>query len=278
MKLLQGTLITTHVDRHGDRMMLSALESALAHISRTFVPVGVEHDPRIPPQGRIVRAWIRELGDGEFALDGEFEMFEENERVPLGQEGRELPIRRFSHGQLAVEFDRQLRSELDQEEIKELAKLLGVSPEEEIKKSLDPLAVLTLGGAFVLGGIAGGFLNRVGEDAYEAFKSRLKKLFERRRSGPQETLLRLVFVVQHDGRDVEIEVIASRPDAQAIDDLLSHHLELLDSALPGMLASDPQLRRFVFEYAEGATTLRFAVRRDAVPMFPDMPRGQRRTD
>jgi hypothetical protein len=268
MKRLHGTLTTTHIDRHGDRMMLSALESGLAQINQMFVPVGVEHDPRIPPQGRIVRAWSRELDDGEFALDGEFEMFEAGDELPLGPEGRELPIRRFPTDRMAIEYDMQLRSQPDREEIDALAALLSVEAEEEVKKSLDPLAILTLGGAFALGGIAGGFLSRIGEDVYEVLKARLKTFFERRHSMPQETLLRLVFVVQHEGRDVEVELVASRPDAQAIDDLLSRYLPTIDDALPALIASGPDLKRFVFEYADGKTVLKFAVRRDAVPIFP----------
>jgi hypothetical protein len=193
MKIMRGTLMTTHVDRHGDRMMLSALESALEQIHRTFVPLGVEHDPRIPPQGRLVRASIRKLEDGEYALDGEFELFEPQERVPLGPDDRQIPIRRFGDGEMHVEFDRLLRSELDQQDIKDIATLFRTEPTEEVKKSVDPLAILTVGGAFVLGGIAAGVLSRIGEDAYEALKGKIKAFFERRNKAPEETLLHFFY-------------------------------------------------------------------------------------
>jgi hypothetical protein len=269
MKKMSGILTTTHVDRHGDQMMVSALESALSHIDRTFVPVGVEHDPRIPPQGRLVRASIRQLDDGEYALEGEFELFEPGDPLPFDAESaRELPIRRFPESKLVIEYDRQLRSSADQQDIAEIGRVFGIRPEEEIKKSVDPLAVLTIGGAFILGGIASGFLSRLGEDGYDILKARLRSLFRRRDEVPEESLLRFVFVVRDGDREVEVELIVSRPDDETLERLLDRELAVIDSMMPALLSSDDTIKRFVFEHSDGRSTLKFAVRRDAVPMFP----------
>jgi hypothetical protein len=76
---------------------------------------------------------------------------------------------------------------------------------------------------------------------------------------------------------VEVELIASRPDGEAIIDLLDRQLSLLDTALLGILDSDGDLQRIVFEYSDGKCTLRFGVRRDCVPMFPVNPKTTTRT-
>src|SRR5256885_2323193 len=91
MKRVSARIATTHLDKQGEKMALSALESMAAHIAKTYVPMGVEHDPPIPPIGRIVSASVVQLTEEEYAVEGELEIFEPDEVVPLGDGGRELP-------------------------------------------------------------------------------------------------------------------------------------------------------------------------------------------
>jgi hypothetical protein len=268
MKTVKARITTTHVDRHGDRMMLSALESALEHYRTKYIPVGIEHDPRIPPQGRVVSVEIVALDDGHYALDADIEMFEAGDQPPLEPGGREIPVGRFGEHPVTVMSDRQLREQRDQEDIMAIADALDGERSEEIKKALEPIAILTIAGTFVLGAFATGFLSRVGEDAYDAAKQAIKRLFARRNQAAEETLLRLVLEVEDRGRVVEVEIIASRPDNEAIDRLFGAALVEIESLLPSLLASSPDLRRFVFEYSNQGLHLSFAVRRDAMPLFP----------
>jgi len=79
-------MITSHVDKHSEKMALSALEDLVDLVNKQYTPMGIEHDPRIPPVGRVLSAHIEELEDGEFAVDGIAEVFEEGElllRPPL---------------------------------------------------------------------------------------------------------------------------------------------------------------------------------------------------
>jgi hypothetical protein len=39
------------------------------------IPINIEHDPTMPPVGRVVGARLRELPDGELLLEGEEELF-----------------------------------------------------------------------------------------------------------------------------------------------------------------------------------------------------------
>ena len=52
-------------------------------VKTAYIPMGIEHDPRIPPLGRVITAEITHLPDGEYALDAKVEVFEEGDVVPL---------------------------------------------------------------------------------------------------------------------------------------------------------------------------------------------------
>lgn len=167
MERIKAVLTTTHVDEHGDKMTLSALESLIDQIRTEYIPVGLEHDPRIRPFGRVVAANIKPLGDDEFAVEGEIELFEPGDEIPLVDEDRQIPIHTYSADSVEIRFDRGFADESDRRLIRQIADLFHSKPQQEVKKALDPLTVLTIGGAFVLGGIAQGFLSRLGQDSYE---------------------------------------------------------------------------------------------------------------
>lgn len=58
MKYHKAITLTTHVDRHGDHFTREALVSMVDQIDKHYIPVNIEHDPRIPPQGRVVGAEV----------------------------------------------------------------------------------------------------------------------------------------------------------------------------------------------------------------------------
>lgn len=68
-------------------MSLEALESAASQINGERAPqVGVEHDPTLPPIGKVIKAEILPTGDGEHDLIGYQEIFERSAmtRLPDG--------------------------------------------------------------------------------------------------------------------------------------------------------------------------------------------------
>jgi hypothetical protein len=268
MKTSHAILTTTHVDRHGDRMTLAALEHALDEINnRKWIPLTYEHDPRIPPFGRVVRAQIRQLNDGEYGLEGELEIFEPGDELPLADEDRELAAFSMEPNGLKILFDRQFLSTEDQLDIAEIARLLEVSPEQEFKKSIDPIAVLTICACFIASQIATGFLNRLGEEGYNRFRSRLKSIISRRIKLQAETLFRLVLIVQESDRNVQVEIIASQPTELEIDQIFTKQTGVLDSVLPSLIA-DQSLRRLVLEFKDNRLIVCFGVRKDAVTLYP----------
>ncbi|MDR7076587.1 hypothetical protein J2Y03_001590 [Neobacillus niacini] len=69
-------LSSTHVDRHGMRMSKTALDRAAEQINGPFVVgMGIEHDVLLPPIGKIVKASVEKLPDGEYGLFGEYKLF-----------------------------------------------------------------------------------------------------------------------------------------------------------------------------------------------------------
>ncbi|HUB87370.1 MAG TPA: XkdF-like putative serine protease domain-containing protein [Verrucomicrobiae bacterium] len=165
MKPFEAVLSSNQVDRHGEVMSKGALESAAAVLNKNYVQMGVEHDPRHPPIGRFVEAWIEEQPDGVILLKGRGELFEESDKLPDSVE-KFIVEREHAEGPLQISFDRTYNSDADQADIKSIANRFGSEPKQEIKKALEPLSILTIGGAFILGGIASGFFGQIGADAY----------------------------------------------------------------------------------------------------------------
>lgn len=130
-------------------------------VNKQYIPMGIEHDPRIPPQGRLVSAKVVKLEDGEYGVEGVGEIFEPGDSYELKDDGREIPLHRQDADNLHIQFDRNYRDRDDQDIINELGRIFGSEPQEEITKSIDPINILTICGAFVLGGIATGFLENL---------------------------------------------------------------------------------------------------------------------
>jgi hypothetical protein len=267
MYRLTGILTSTHVDRHGDRMMLSALEDGVKQINAGYLPFGVEHDPRIAPIGRVVAARIKKLEDGEYGLEGEIEIFETGDALPLREDGRQIPLRTYPIDRLQVVYDMAFQDDESKALINEISKQLGTEPTQESKKSLEPIAVMIIGGgAFILGQLAKGFFSRLGQDGYEALKVGLKKLFQYRQSCGKDTLLEVSLVVPIQGHDVEVDILCKNPSSGMLDDVFKKQLQRIDDTLPTLVHPHHGIRKLVFEHEDGNIHLRFAVRRDAVPL------------
>ena len=266
MKLSSQIIATTHVDLHSERMTVGALESLVELINGSHTPVGIQHDPRIAPVGRVASARVRKLDDGEYAAEAVVELFEPGDEIRLIDGDRELPIHRCEGQGLEVLYDRNFRDSEDQVLIQRIGGLFGTRPQEEVKKAVDPLTVLSIGGVFVLGCIAKGFLTKLGGDAYESLKDCLKKLFARRKAG--ENLLVFRAVVTTPGYDAEVVVVLSNPSDADIEDFLELALPMLDELVQACWDPQSGLKRLVFEYSDKRLTLKFGVRKDAVPLYP----------
>jgi hypothetical protein len=267
LKILSGIVATTHIDKHFERLSLGTLESMAEQANSSYIPNMVEHDPRIPPKGRMASARVIKLPDGEYGLETVTEEFEPGEHIKFRNNGREIPVHQHSPDTLDLRFDRNFRNPEDQQLIGEISEVFGSEPEEEGKKSLDPLTVLTLGGMFILGGIAKGFFSKLGSDGYEKLRDRLKKLM-RLKPEEQEKLLRFEFTVQEGDAEIVAEAILTNPSDEEVEGFLKDGLAALDEKVKSLFALSGEVKKTAFEYKEGNLNLKFAVRKDAVPLLP----------
>lgn len=269
MKKTKLRLATTHLDRRNERFSIEALESMVKQSNEGVIPLGSEHDPRIAPLGRIIHTELVELEDGEYAVEGIAEIYEGNfeELEDLGI--REIPVREYHSGSYNLVVDRNFRDEESQKDIQVLQKILNnAETKEEIKKALDPISILTIGGAFVLGGIANGFLGGIGSDAYEALKKKLKEIFSKPIPYGQEKLFTFDTTITNGNHSVNVEVILTNPSVDDIQEFFDQGIKQLDQISPRHFNKDNGFARIVFEYKEQNLNLKFAVKKDGIPVYP----------
>jgi hypothetical protein len=267
MRELTGTLLTTHVDLDGEKFAVEGLESFVATINDNYLPFTIEHDIRNAPIGRVAAATIVRLEDGEFAVKGRLEVFEEGDTLSsLDGSGRKLRTACGNIPTFAVEYDRSYETP----EGRELLAALGeLSPEAEfgvqVKKSLGPISTLVItAGAFLGLKIASQFCSKLGEDLYTGLKNTLKAHFGSR-PGSGERLLDFQFTTINKGESVEIHVLLTNPTPQSIEALFSVGLRELDSYLSRCEELN-SVARFVFEYKDGQLECLYALRIDCVPL------------
>lgn len=267
MRKLEGTMVTTHIDLHGERLAVEGLESFAASINDNYLPFTVEHDIRNAPIGRVASATIVRLEDGEFAVTGTFEVFERSDTLTsLRGDGRKIRIARDDIPTFIVEFDRSYETAEGREL---LAALSNLSPESrsvvQIKKAADPISTLVIAaGAFAGLAIASQFFGKLGEDLYVGLKNVLKAHFLSRKE-PGERLLDFRFTTIRGGEPVEVHVLLANPAPGEIEVLFSRGFGELDSYLSQWEGLN-SVARFVFEYKDGRLESLYVLSRDCVPL------------
>ena len=245
-------------------MSLGALRTMADMVSKHWIPVGIEHDPRIPPLGRVSAAELRKEPDGSTSLVGTIELFESGEAIPLDKaERRIVSWDRKSTG-VSLSWDRSFRDDESQAIIRDIAEAFDIEPVQDLKKAVEPIAIITIA-SFVAGSIAGGFFGEIGADICRLLKEKLKTLFSSRH-GPGEQLFVLRLSLPRGDRLLEVEIITTDPTAEDLDALFADgHVQVATLlSTPGLL--HPTIDRFVCSFRDGSLRLEFAIRQDAVPL------------
>ena len=260
MKLLKNQFIaSSHVDKQGDIFPVSVLSSMVDQANSSYIPFGVEHDPRIPPLGRIRKTRLKLLPDGECAIEGDVEFFDD-QSLPALDKTRKMPMPSLDKPMVA--YDRSYKDVENQKIIRKISRALGEKPKEEFKKSLDPVSALEILGLFVIGNFAGGFVNKIGADSWDVVKSGLKKLTRR---GPKGQLFSFIFDAQDDSGRIVVEMILTDPKSDDIEKFLSSDLPQLYGALKPILATEG-LCKLVLESKCDKVKILYGVRSDCVPV------------
>ncbi|MHA8055518.1 hypothetical protein VR611_06190 [Aquirufa nivalisilvae] len=260
-------LVTTHLDRHGERFTLGALKSIVEQSNKYIIPIGIEHDPRITPKGRVIMAELVELEDGEFAVEGVVEFFDDDFENLTDTYNREIPVRIYKYGNFKIVTDRNFRDENSKKDIEDLKSILkNAKTEEEIKKSLEPISILTLGSGFVLGGIANGFLGEIGAEAYRALVEKLKQIYNKPVIEEQEKLFKFDTTITKGKKSVNVQVIISNPTVNDIQVFFDKGIKQLDIILLKYIKGNKHIKVIVFEYKSNSLELKFALSKKGIPI------------
>ena len=227
-------IATTLRDLHGEQMTRAALDEIVREVRTHYIPLGYEHDPRFPPLGRIIGAQVIELADGEQAAEAILEFWDSDPtQLAIESDDREFP-RAADASSPGVRFGRSFLDDEAAAAIAALGEITGSTPVMISKKNLEPIPVLMLIlGTFAIGGIAQGFLSKLGEDLYTALRDRLSGLFEHR---DDPGLLEIVVGVVVAGRQIEMIVVLESPNAKGISDLFKRLPAALDRQLPEIIS------------------------------------------
>lgn len=269
MRHYKKILSTTHVDAHNEQMTLSSLESMSKQANDNIIPLIVEHDPRLPPIGRIVSTQIKQLEDGEYALEGTFCICEsEDEFNLLADDKREMKIDEHPINSLSIMYDRSYQNSEDITLIYELNEIVksGSEPAFYTKKALEPISVFYIVGGFALANVAAGFFNQIGSDLWEIFKNKLKKLLSNKTAPEDEKLLSFDFTIEKDGYKVNTSIILTNPTEEDIDNFLEKGIKEVDLLPVEYFEPDMALKKIILEYSDNKLKVNFGVRKDAVPI------------
>lgn len=270
MKVLSDQyLASSHVDKQGEVFPINVLASMVDQANGSYIPFGVEHDPRIRPLGRIRKTRLVPTSDGECAVVGDIEIFDD-ESLPALDATRKMPLPSLDEARIG--YDRSYRDRKNKQIIDEISRALGRKAEEAFKKSLDPVTLLEILGAFVIGNFAGGFLQKMGADAWDKLKLGLKRLA---RVGPHGQLFSFSFYAEHSTGKTVVEVILTRPSPDDVERFFSHDLPIMYESLKPILDTEG-LHKLVLESKRGKFRPLFGLRSDAVPINLDVTKPQSR--
>lgn len=265
MQIAESIIATTHTDSQGDKLTKENLDDLIESIKNRYVPIDIEHDPRLPPIGRISSGFTRQRPDGEFEAVAILELFDDTDSIELNSDGREMIIESIEG--VSISYDWTHRFEEDQNDINEIASILKTDALYSVKKSSDPISVITISaGVFVVGGIASGFLNEIGSDGWKKVKPILGKLFSRKTRTTNDQLLRFSVCVQHNDNIIEIDIIQTNPNEAEISNFIDNGLKKLDEVLPIYCANQNDIKKLVFSVKENNLEINFAVRKDCQPL------------
>ena len=252
---------TTHVDRDGDKMTLDALVGNIEQIRSHFIPVMVEHDPRIPPLGRIDSACIEFLDDGEYALKTTLEIFDE-ETLLQPSEKREmiLEYNNILPGKIQIDYDRSYKTQKGK--IDDIVKIVGGKCSLHLRKSMDPISILTIVGVFAVSQISSGFFKKIGSDVYDM----LKNIIKNRQNKNKENILQFKIIDLQQKIIVEINI--TNPDKHNMDIFYKKIVPKLDNIVLNDLSGHTDIRKVVYEYYNSNFKLLFFIGKDCIPILP----------
>lgn len=269
MSVRRAIIATTTLDAHNERMTLECLEGLVAQIKSHTILMNIEHDPRIPPVGRIITGKIVPLENDEYGVEAEIELFDEESKFI--DQFKDRPLRcddEFPLNSIRIGFDRNFDNTDDRKIISEISDVFHSKPQYQVKKALDPISILEIGGGFVVGCIAAGFFSQIGADGYTVIKEKIKALFSSEKIGEKERLLELSFSVVNGEKNVNFKLILTNPTSTEIDYIFDSGLGIFDKIVQAHFSAEGDYKLVVFEFNNGTFIPKYAVMNDGSTYYP----------
>jgi len=161
----------------------------------------VEHDTTLPPIGRVVGARLVQLEDGEYAVDGEIEIYSVDSYGALAESDLDTTL-----SDADVAFERSLPPEgapeieilydplnydtkMVEQFMEETSEVISVKATSVIRKAVTPLSILIVLIATPISLFSKGFFAEMGKDAYGFLKRKLVDLVKSRKPMDTPTLV-----------------------------------------------------------------------------------------
>jgi hypothetical protein len=271
MKKTPARFATTYTDLHDESLTLEALHSITERINSTFLPIGVEHDPRQPPVGRIAYGVVEELSDGAHAVTGEIEMFEDADLAGKAGGARRAHVHLYFGDELVLSEDRAFSNDEDLALLRELTTSLSAARKREVKKAAEAMAVLTFAFTALAGGILGGIGKKLGEAVWEQALPTLRTLLAKKR-GSGINILKFSITCEIASSFRLIELVLDNPSDDDINSCREVVLQQALSAATAEIEASPFRVRFVFRYsAKKKLALLYSVAENGIPLHGRLP-------
>lgn len=292
--LLSGQIIRS--GQHGQYLITrETVEDMHRQLQERPVPVNIEHDPTVPPVGRITDSRLVELEDGELALETDTEIFDGTVPAALyAHSDLASAVQALEHlpaepGPVDVIVDDRSYSKEDLEALRVIIAEVGGANARDgalrFSQLPDALLVFSLGSTgTAMFWFSKGFFTKLGErtaeelgeevgkdlaGAYRALKTKVREVVARRNPPDQPPLTMFTLTIgRADGGTVEIEGSTRAGDA-GLDDFLDAGEELLAIARVFVdRAPEPAtLAKMHFAREDGTWHLRYGLDDQARPVM-----------
>ena len=267
MSIYKSIIATTYPDKTGDKLSKQDIDYLVKSYNEQYIRVTDEHDPRKIPIGRVIGCELQQLGDGEYAAETIFEVYDG--KNPVEDDDNKFLVFEdaFQNENISISFDDSYSNHGTFCKVVELNKLIEKHNDLSfsVKKSIDPLSVLFIAGSFVLGKIFEGFLHKVGEDSYEIFKDKLLETLatQKHRS---EHVLQFALNIKKGQEEYRANIFITNPDKEDIDTVLKYGFKKLDWELGKYLA--PPIKEINIEYKNKQFEVTYFLNGKAKPLMP----------
>lgn len=262
-------LSNDQVDKHGDRMTLLALKSARDQTNSKVIASQNEHDFRLPPIGRMEKAYIRNIGGVNWLL-GEFRLFTINDINHENRlKGRELATHDQEQGTISVSCDRSYEVNDFIKDVEQLQKAFDATQQFnfEIKKSLEPISTLTviigMGATFAVSQLFGGFFSEAGKDAWVLLKNIIHK--NSKVNTEKEKQYQFIFTFNNEFYKTELMLIFTNPEPDEIQNLILANRDKIDQKIISYYENSIRVKRVVYTCEKGKMIHAYSVYKCGTP-------------